>query len=82
MSSFLILSKVWKQINLGEYFEKALGRHSGESLSLFLFLLPVWKQINLVEYFMKTLGQHQDESLSIFLSFVACVETNKFGIVF
>ena len=29
--SFL-LWPVWKQINLVEYFEKALGRHSGESL--------------------------------------------------
>ena len=31
----VLLWPLWKQINLVEYFEKTLGRHSGESLSIF-----------------------------------------------
>ena len=72
---------MWKQ-KIGREFEKALGRHSGESRLNSFLLRPVWKQINLVEYFEKTLGCHSGESLSIFLCFVTYVEANKFGRVF
>ena len=60
-------------------YEKTLGRHSGESLSIFHSFVAC-TETN--KYFEKALCRHSGESLPILSYFVACVKTNTFGRVF
>ena len=63
-------------MNLVEYFEKVLGRHSYASLSIFnSFVMET--HINLIGYFEKALGYHSGESHSIIQYFMICVEKKR-----